>query len=238
MDKTIVSDICLRTIPMATDSPRERLLDAAGEIFAEKGFKGATIREIIDRAGVNIAAVNYYFRDKERLYIETVKHAVCFSPETRPSWPLGTPPAIKLRDFVYFLIGRLLDKNKPAWHARLMMREMAQPSDACTELVRDYIEPMSKILQGILHELLPQDTPRWKRMMTGFSIVGQCIHYCSNKPVVMLLVGEGDYKYFDPATLAEHITQFSLCALGIQEKLPPLPAADVPAFVPTEAGKP
>ncbi|HWG42897.1 MAG TPA: CerR family C-terminal domain-containing protein [Gemmataceae bacterium] len=191
----------------------ERLLEAAGEIFAEKGFKGATIREIIDRAGVNIAAVNYYFRDKERLYIETVKQAVCFRPETRPSWPSATPPTVKLHDFIHFLVGRLLDKNKPAWHARLVMREMAQPSEACTELVRDYIEPMSEILQGILRELLPPDTPRWKRLMTGFSIVGQCVHYCSHKPVITLLVGEKDCKYFEPATLADHITQFSLNSL-------------------------
>ena len=57
------------------DDPRQRLLETAGQIFAEKGFDGATVREICRRAGVNIAAVNYYFRDKERLYIEAVKEA-------------------------------------------------------------------------------------------------------------------------------------------------------------------
>ncbi len=202
-----------------SDNPRERLLEVAGDIFAEKGFKGATVREIIDRAGVNLAAVNYYFRDKKRLYIEAVKQAVCFSPETRPSWPAETPPVVKLRDFIHFLVGRLLDKNKPAWHARLMMREMAQPSEACAELVRDYIEPMSQVLQGILRELLPADTPRWKRFMTGFSIVGQCVHYCSHKPVLLLLVGETDCESFDALTVARHITEFSLRTL--QREGPP-----------------
>src|SRR5579871_6396627 len=106
-----------------SDNPRERILEAAGEVFAEKGFKGTTVREIIDRAGVNIAAVNYYFRDKERLYIETVKHAACGEPEDmRLEWPPETPPAVKLRDFIRFQLRKFLDASRPEWLARLIMR--------------------------------------------------------------------------------------------------------------------
>ncbi len=191
----------------------ERLLEAAGEIFAEKGFKGATVREIIDRAGVNIAAVNYYFRNKERLYIEAVKQVACVGNDAELTWPAETPPAAKLRDFIHFHVRRLLDPNKPAWHARLMMRELSHPSVACTELVRDYIEPKSQILAGIVRELLPPDTPRRRVFLTACSIIGQCIFHCSHKPVIMLLTGEDEYQHLDPLTLAEHITQFSLRAL-------------------------
>ncbi len=195
-------------------NPPERLLEAAGEIFAEKGFKGTTIREVIERAGMNIAAVNYYFRDKERLYIEAVKYAACGEPDdVSLDWPAGTPPTEKLYKFIHFQLRKFLDPNKPAWHVRLIMRELTQPSDACTELVRDYIEPKSKVLLGILRELLPPNTPRWKYFMTAFSIVGQCHFYCSHKPIITLLVGEKDSKHFDTETLAEHITQFSLGAL-------------------------
>jgi AcrR family transcriptional regulator len=199
-----------------TDNPRERLLDAAGEIFAEKGFKGATVREIIDRAGVNIAAVNYYFRDKERLYIEAVKHAACGEPEDmRLEWPPGTPPPVRLRDFIRFQLRKFLDPNRPPWLARLIMRELTQPSEACAELVREYIEPRSKILLGILRDLLPPDTPHQKTFMTAFSIVGQCHFYCSHQPIIRLLVGEDEYRRLDVAALAEHITQFTLRALGV-----------------------
>ena len=52
---------------------RQRLLAAAGEVFAEKGLKGGTVREICTRAEANLAAVNYYFRSKEELYEEIVK---------------------------------------------------------------------------------------------------------------------------------------------------------------------
>jgi AcrR family transcriptional regulator len=198
-----------------SDDPRHRLLEAAGEIFAERGFEGATVRRIIERAGVNIAGVNYYFRDKERLYIEAVKHAACGPPGAPPDWPAGTPPAVKLRDFIRQMVRNLFDPNRPAWHARLMMREMAQPTSACAELVRDYIRPRAVVLEGIVRELLPPETPRWRRLMTCFSVVGQILFYVSHKPVLELLAGPEAVRHFDEATVAEHITEFSLQALGV-----------------------
>jgi AcrR family transcriptional regulator len=196
-----------------------RLLEAAGEIFAEKGFKGATVREITARAGANLALVNYHFGDKERLYIEAVKHAAGAGVEDEHlAWPPDTPPAVKLRDLIRFQLLKFQDPNRPEWLSRLVMRELTQPSEACAELVREFIEPRSKILLGILRELLPPNTPRWKMFLTAFSIVGQCHFYCSHKPIVRLLVGEEDYKRFDVDALAEHITQFTLRALGAADR--------------------
>src|SRR5262245_61822306 len=93
------------------DPTRERLLAAAGQVFAEEGFQGATIRKIKQRAGVNIAAVNYYYGDKERLYIEAVKyaHGDCVRAMKLPDWPPDTPPATKLHDFIRAIIGSLMD---------------------------------------------------------------------------------------------------------------------------------
>jgi AcrR family transcriptional regulator len=204
------------------DTTRDRLLTAAGEVFAEKGFKAATVREIIRRAGVNIAAVNYYYGDKERLYIESVKYAHCRVVQDLLSnqWPPATPPAEKLRAFICRFVARLLDPARPAWHSNLMMREIAQPTSACAELVRDNIRPVAQMLMGILNELLPDPLPRWKRFMIGFSIISQCLHYCQNKPINVLLVGEEDYqRHFDAATLAEHITDFTLAAFGLRAPL-------------------
>jgi AcrR family transcriptional regulator len=198
------------------DEPRTRLLEAAGQVFAEKGFEGATVREICKRAKLNIAAVNYYFRDKERLYIETVKQAACGLPETqRQAWPPNTPPAEKLRRFIRVMVEHLMDANKPAWHTRMMMHELANPTSACAELVRDYIAPTAGVLMEILGEILPPDMPRWKRFMTGFSIVSQCLYYVQNRPIAKLLVGEEDFAAFTRDHIAEHVTQFSLAALGL-----------------------
>ena len=52
---------------------RDRILEAAGEQFAERGFRGATVRVICEKAGVNISAVKYYFGGKEELYSEVLR---------------------------------------------------------------------------------------------------------------------------------------------------------------------
>ena len=54
---------------------RRQLLEAAGAVFAEVGFRNATVREICRHAGANIAAVNYHFGDKETLYAEVLRYA-------------------------------------------------------------------------------------------------------------------------------------------------------------------
>ena len=57
------------------DPTKVRLIEAAGEEFAEKGFECARVRTICERAGANVAAVNYHFGDKEQLYVEAVLDA-------------------------------------------------------------------------------------------------------------------------------------------------------------------
>src|SRR6266545_7304469 len=63
-------------LPIASDRTRSRLLEAAAEMFAELGFHHATVRQICDRAGTNIASINYHFGDKTGLYTEVVRQSM------------------------------------------------------------------------------------------------------------------------------------------------------------------
>src|SRR6266850_7915162 len=70
----------------------KRLLEAAGEIFAEHGYRAATVRQICEKARANIAAVNYHFGDKEGLYRAALRSVHRASAEKYPS-KLGVSPA-------------------------------------------------------------------------------------------------------------------------------------------------
>src|SRR3712207_5289373 len=103
------------------DPTRQRLLEAAGEVFAEAGFRAATVREICTRAGANVAAVNYHFGDKERLYTEVLKYAHrCAIVKYPPGMGLApeAPAEQRLRGFVMSFLSRMLDDGRPAWHAK------------------------------------------------------------------------------------------------------------------------
>jgi AcrR family transcriptional regulator len=203
-----------------TEETRQRLLDAAGETFADKGFKAATVRDICNKVHVNLAAVNYHFGDKENLYVEAVKLAHCGREMAPADWPPGTPPAVKLRHFIHQMLTQLLDPNRPEWHARLMMREMAEPTHACVAVVDAFIRPMAGYLKEIISEILPAKTDPVDIHLTCFSIVGQCLFHRVHKPVVVLLVGEEEYAGYDVELLTDHIAKFSLAALGISEGMP------------------
>ncbi|MEZ6108609.1 MAG: TetR family transcriptional regulator [Pirellulaceae bacterium] len=68
---------------------KERLVQAAGPIFARSGFAEATVREICDSAGANLAAINYHFGDKWGLYVATIEaaHLRLMDIVPYPAWP-------------------------------------------------------------------------------------------------------------------------------------------------------
>ena len=106
---------------------RRRLLHAAAEVFAEHGYRAATVREICAKAGANVAAVNYHFGDKARLYQEVfeglIGEALGKYPPDMGLGPNPTPEE-RLEAFVRSFLLRVLTVDKAAWLMRLMSREM------------------------------------------------------------------------------------------------------------------
>ncbi len=201
------------------EDTRRLLLEAAGEVFAEKGYRAATVREICRRAGTNVAAVNYYFGDKKALYVATVGYA--HGSETGlplPHWPDDTPPEQRLRLFIEQTLATHFEEKGPPWKARLMIRELTEPTEACVALVDAFVRPRAMLLQRILDDLLPPETSQTDRYLVAFSIVGQCLFHRARNPVAELLTN-GLYRQFDVRRLADHITRFTLAALGRAEPL-------------------
>jgi len=202
---------------LSKDATRTRLLEAAGEVFAEVGFQRATIREICQRAGANIAAVNYHFRDKEGLYVEVARYAQECSLQRHPEGPppgvAGAPPEVRLRMFIYSFLQRAIGKDRLAWHGKLMAKEMSEPTAMLDRVVANEIRPRATMLEGIIREILGPDTPQWRIEASARSIVSQCVFYHLCRPVIERLHPNQKYEASDVEQLADHITAFSLNGL-------------------------
>ena len=195
------------------DGPRERLLDAAGEVFAERGFDGATIREITRRAGMNVAAVNYYFRDKDELYAATLRHAhtaACSLPYDAEATMTAEQ---RLHVFVENLLRRFLDPLRPRWHGQLMAREMAQPTRIFDQVIEDAFRPKCEWLKRALGELCGTRFQAAELDYVATSIIGQCTFYRQNRHIIQRLfpglLAPDDLV----GRLAHHITDFSLAGI-------------------------
>src|SRR5580693_204500 len=136
---------------------RQHLLEAAGQVFADVGYRAATVREICERAGANISAVNYHFGDKEQLYRavlqETYQTAIKKYPADYGLRANATAEE-RLRAFVHSLLLRIFSEGPSARHGKLMAREMMEPTGALDAVVREDIRPMSALLVSIVSELL------------------------------------------------------------------------------------
>ena len=205
-------------VPIAADEQaqtRQQLLEAAGAVFAERGFRNTTVREICQRVGANIAAVNYHFGDKEKLYLEVFRYSQQKELERFPQLhhSADLPPEKQLHAFVHSLLLRIFDKGEASWHGQLMLREMIEPTAALDFVVAEKIRPMSAHLRGIVAALLggrPDDERAWRG---SFSVVSQCVFYCHCRPMVERLQAGQSFDPESLAPLADYITKFSLAGL-------------------------
>lgn len=216
----------MRAVSHLSEDTKSRLLVAAGELFAERGFQGATARQICERAGVNIAAINYHFQSKEHLYVEAVKAAAPLfrAQDTGLEEKLGpvrqkrdqTAAAELLAEYIRHLMRHMVAEAVPEWKVKLVMREMLEPHPACREFFRRHIQHNFRILMEILEILLPGSMPPERRIQTALSIVAQCLYYRMARDIIPYLVPSDLRQKFGAEDLARHVIEFTFSALGIR----------------------
>ena len=186
---------------------KSRLLEAAGEEFAVKGFE---------------AAVNYHFGDKEQLYEQAVLQAHRCGPGMPTAIPALGTAADDLRVYIAQFLENVVALESPTWHQTLMLREMVNPTRASEALVREAIRPRFEMLLGIIGRLCPSADERRVQAL-AFSVVGQCLHYKLTRSISERLVGGEAFSRLDREYLTDHITRFTLAALG---EAPPFSSDD------------
>lgn len=193
-----------------------RLLEAAGETFAEFGYRAATVRQICDKAGANVAAVNYHFGDKEQLYLAVLRSVPDAHADKYPSHGklcTGATPENRLRAYIESLLHRVFDPGRPGWHAKIIARELAEPTRALDSLLEEIARPLHRELAGIVRDLLGPAADDESVRLCALSIMGQCVYYHHARAVLARLYPEHKTGTNHVARLVDHITEFSLAAV-------------------------
>lgn len=204
----------IRSIPEILSGTEQRILDAAGEVFAELGYRAATVRQICEKAGVNIAAINYHFGDKEGLYLAVLRSVPDAQAEKYP--PASSESAVpeeRLRAYVHALLQRVFDPGRPGWHIKLIARELTEPTRVLDILLEQVARPLHRELSVIVREFLGANATDETVRLCMLSVLGQCVYYQHARAVLKQLYPEQGSSPDDIATIADHITDFSLAAL-------------------------
>lgn len=199
-------------------STKAQLLEAAGHVFAEKGFDRATGKEICQRAGANTAAINYYFGGMEGLYAAVLEEA---NSRLVPLSALASTVAgktdakAKLRAIIELGVERLTGPVSSSWVLGVIGREFLAPSPALDALREEQAIPKGRILTSIVAELmgLPDDHP---------AVARGCLTLMA--PFAMLMIGDRrmlarvlpglDLSRAGAAALARHMLKFALAGLA------------------------
>lgn len=200
---------------------RQRLLDAACEVFAANGFRQATVAEICREADANIAAANYHFGGKEALYVETWRYALEKSLRTHPSdggVAADAPPEERLRGRILSIMQRIVDPK--SYDFDIVHKEIANPTGLLTDAMHESLGPLRRDFVAMVRELLGEKVTEQQVRLCHMSIMAQCFgpllrerrrkkssrgsHARGHEPLGA-----------DVKTLADHVTRFSLA--GIRE---------------------
>lgn len=194
---------------------KQRLLDVACQVFAEKGFREAKVTEICRRAGANVAAVNYYFGDKESLYVAAWRQAIeqFITADTLP--PKNLPPVERLRFLIHRIINKTLIVNQEGgYFRRLELMELANPTGLIDETWNELIAPRKQELMKIVRDIVGPAASEATVRLCAMSVVNQCRGF--------ILMQKSRLKAFDDEILtpervdglAEHIAEFSIAGIA------------------------
>lgn len=193
---------------------RERVLEAAEALFVEHGYNHVTVRAICRAAGANVAAVNYYFRDKLGLYQEVLMKAIGCMHEVVKSaheGKAGSSAEERFRHYVRTFMGHVLSDGIQCRAGKLMAREMADPSPAFDLIIDKAIRPNSARVAALVSELtgLPPADPR----------VGICVGCIQTQiggftgPVAERMVPGGRFTGEIIDFVADQVVEFSLAGM-------------------------
>lgn len=163
---------------------RQSIIKAAVHLFAEKGFEGASVRDIVTKARVNQAAINYHFKGKNGLYLEVLKTAfekltkhAGFDPEKLKT--LSREEAF--RSFVHQQLRPLLFRDEMSLYIRMFAWESAHPSKIFLKFMATNTVSYLTAAVDIVRRFLPPGTQKRVALCGAIWLMGQCSVFVRNR---------------------------------------------------------
>ena len=202
---------------LSTDT-RQSVLESACGVFAEKGFRDATVAEICEAADANVAAVNYYFGHKEDLYREVWRHAQAIMDQAYPESPPDTKDAETwLREHIRNRLRAVFDPGPAGWFPRILQKEMAVPSELLDDLRATFLQPRLERLEQVVRRLLGDDADRARVTCCALNIVGLYAFFNLGLLSRRRLFQDGNPSKEQLNKVIEQIQQFAIAAVaGLQ----------------------
>jgi AcrR family transcriptional regulator len=192
---------------------RDRLLNAAAELFAAHGFSKVTVRDICTQARANVAAVNYHFGGKTGLYQEVLHVAIRTMQGTTEEMRRagdGRPPEEQLDACIHVFLARVATGDN--WIHRLMLQEMSDPTPSLDLIVEQVLRPRLAYVSSVIAALIgcPLDDPRVIRCL--MSVQSQMLALMKN-PVADRLHPTAPLTAQSIEATASHISRFSIAGI-------------------------
>jgi len=191
---------------------RARLLAAAERLFADRGFKKVTVREICRVARANVAAINYHFGDKLGLYREVLQTAIArirATTDAAREAGEGHAPEERLRRSIEAFVTRVLSDDTGTVHS-LIHREMNDPTPALDTIVEQGIRPRIDYLARLVSDLVRVPATDGRVLRCVASIHSQLAAYFPNPITTRLGFSKRPRTTEDIRIIAGHIAEFSL----------------------------
>lgn len=205
----------VKTTAVDQASTTQRLLNAAFRAFAERGFHGASIRDICECANTNIATAYFHFHNKEELYkavLECVAQrlrAQPFADET----PTRQTPQEKLCAAIQSLSQSLTRGEDSALLMRLVGRELAEQGpgfDCIAAALRTHVARLEEPLRA-LHD---PDASHHCVHLCALSVVNECIFFCTAQSSLQRLCPDLEAQFISPEQLINHVAHFTAAAMA------------------------
>ena len=138
---------------------KDKVLASATKIFSKHGYRDAKVADIVLGAKANIAAVNYYFGSKEKLFVQVLRHTFAVAETTHPisgGLDATAPAEERLAAFARAILLRSFDKGAAGNFNRIMSKTVHSPGSPintiCDEVTHLEVVPLQLIFQDFLDE--------------------------------------------------------------------------------------